>query len=57
MLLEEFDYTVEYKPGRMHKQADHLFRISDKLGTEDIDDELPDADFFLVSVNLSGMAI
>ena len=24
LLLEEFDYKVEYKPGRLHKQADHL---------------------------------
>lgn len=51
LLLEEFDYTVEYKPGRMHKQADHLSRISDKLGTEDIDNVLPDANLFLVSAD------
>ena len=30
LLLEEFDYTVEYKPGRMHLQADHLTRSSEK---------------------------
>ena len=23
LLLKEFDYTVEYKPGRMHLQTDH----------------------------------
>jgi hypothetical protein len=34
----------------MHKQANQLSRISDKLGTKDIDDELLDADLFLVSV-------
>jgi hypothetical protein len=33
LLLEEFDYTMEYKPGRMHKQADHLSRLSKDLGS------------------------
>ena len=31
LLLEEFDYTVEYKPDRMHLQADHLFRLSEEI--------------------------
>ena len=38
LLLEEFDYTVEYKSGRMHLQADHLSRLSDKLGENLVDD-------------------
>ena len=33
LLLEEFDYTVEYKLGRMHLQAIHLSRLSKDMGT------------------------
>ena len=50
LLLEEFDYTVEYKPGKKHLQADHLSRLSTTLGTEPIDDEFPDASLFTVDV-------
>ena len=49
LLLEEFDYTVEYKPGRMHLQADHLSRLSEELGTTPIDDSLIDDRLFLVT--------
>ena len=49
LLLEEFDYTVEYKPGRMHLQADHLSRISDEVGSCPIDDNLQDDNLFLVT--------
>lgn len=38
LLLEEFDYTVEYKPGRMHLQADHLSRLSEDVGISPLDD-------------------
>ena len=38
LLLKEFDYTVQYKPGRMHLQADHLSRLSEDMGTSPIDD-------------------
>lgn len=31
LVLEEFDYTVEYKSKRMHLQADHLYRLSEKI--------------------------
>ena len=41
-LLEEFDYTVEYKPGRIHLQAHHLSRLSKKMGESSIDDRLVD---------------
>jgi RNase H-like domain found in reverse transcriptase/Integrase core domain/Integrase zinc binding domain len=50
LLLEELDYTVEYKPGRLHRQADHLSRLSETLGTVEIDDELPDANLFSITV-------
>jgi hypothetical protein len=49
-LLEEFDYTVEYKPGRMHKQADHLSRISKDLSSLPLEDDLPYASLFAIDV-------
>ena len=48
-LLEEFDYIVEYKPGRMHLQADHLSRLSEVIGTSPIDDRFIDDNLFLVT--------
>jgi hypothetical protein len=50
LLLEELDYVVEYKPGRLHKQADHLSRLSETIGKDEIDDELPDANLFSITV-------
>ena len=48
LLLAEFDYTIQYKPGKMHLQTDHLSRLSTEAGTEDIDDEFPDGRFIAV---------
>ena len=48
LLLTEFDYTVQYKPRKMHLQADHLSRLSEEVGTEEIDDEFPDGRLFTV---------
>ena len=50
LLLEEFDYTVEYKPGRMHLQADHLSRLSERMGESPINDRLVDEIFFMITV-------
>jgi len=50
LFLEEFDYTVEYKPGRMHKQVDHLSKISKDLGSLPLEDDLPDASLFAIDV-------
>ena len=49
LLVEEFDYTVEYKPGRMHLQADHLSKLSEDMGTSPIDDRLIDDNLFVVT--------
>ena len=49
LLLEEFDYTVEYKPGRLHLQADHLSRLSEEIGTSPIDDRFIDDNLYLVT--------
>ena len=48
LLLTEFDYTVQYKPGKMNLQADHLSRLSTETGTEEMDDEFPDGRLFAV---------
>ena len=49
LLLEEFDYTVEYKPGRMHLQADHLSRLSEEVGKSPVDDRLVDDNLFVIT--------
>ena len=49
LLLTEFDYSVQYKPGKMHNQADHLSRLSTELATEPIDDEFPDGLLFALT--------
>ena len=48
LLLTEFDYSVQFKPGKMHLQADHLSRLSEEMGTEEIDDEFSDGQLFAV---------
>ena len=48
LLLTEFDNTVQYKPGKMHLHIDHLSRLSEEAGTEEIDDEFPDGRLFTV---------
>ena len=49
LLLEEFDYTVEYKPGRMNLQANHLSRLSKMMGENPIDDRLVDDNLFMIT--------
>ena len=48
LVLGELDYIVEYKPGRMYLQADHLSRLSEDMGTSPIDDRFIDDNLFLV---------
>ena len=48
LLLEDFDYTVEYKPGRMHLQADHLSKLSKEMRTSPVDDRFIDDNLFVV---------
>ena len=49
LLLEEFDYTVEYKPGRMHLLADHLSILPEKMGTTPINDSLMNDELFVLT--------
>jgi hypothetical protein len=48
LLLSEFDYMVQYKPGKMHLQADHLSRLSSNVNKEDMDDEFTDDQLFAI---------
>ena len=56
LLLEEFDYTVEYKPGRLHLHANHLSRLLEEIGTNPIDDRFIDDNLFLVTSSLDWYA-
>lgn len=49
LMLEEFDYTVEYNVGRIYLQADNLSRISNRLGVTPIDDRLKEQMLFVVA--------
>jgi len=49
LLLKEFNYEVEYKPDRMHLQADHLSRLSGLENITPIDDDFIDESFFQMS--------
>ena len=49
LLLEEVDYTVEYKPGRMHSLADHWSRLSEEMGDNRVDHRLVDASLFMIT--------
>ena len=49
LLLEEFDYTVQYKPGKKHLRADHLSRLEGEPVSTAIDDDLVDENLFLVT--------
>jgi hypothetical protein len=50
VLLKEFDYTVEYKLGCMHKQVDHLLRLSKDLSSLPLEDDFLDASLFVIDV-------
>ena len=47
LLLEEFDYTVEYKPGHSHLHSHHLSRLSKNMGDSPVFDMLVDVKIFV----------
>lgn len=49
LLLEEFDYTIKYKLGLMHLQANHLSRLSKEIGISPVDNRLVDNNIFVVT--------
>jgi hypothetical protein len=48
-LLEEFNYTVKYKPCRMQLQADHSSRLLKEMAINLVDDRLIDDNLFVVT--------
>ena len=50
LLLQEFQFTIEVRPGKQHANADHLSRLTNELGDKPIPDALPDAELFAVDV-------
>ena len=50
LLLQEFDFDVDVRPGKKHANADFLSRLSKEVNPTSIDDSLPDAHLFNVDV-------
>ena len=50
LLLQEFNFTMDIRPGRQHANADHLSRVLNELGYDPVPDALPDANLFAVDV-------
>jgi hypothetical protein len=48
--LKEFDYTMQYKLGRMHHQANQLFKISKDLNLVPLEDNFIDANLFITNI-------
>ena len=50
LLLQEFDFDVDVRPGKKHANADFLSRLSKEVNPLSIDDSLPDAHLFNVDI-------
>ena len=48
LLLQEFNFTKQVRPGKSHTNADRLSRFNKELGTEPIDDSFPNAHLFFI---------
>ena len=46
LLLQEFDFTINVRPGKIHQNADFLSRLSETVNPHSIDDSFPDAHLF-----------
>ena len=57
LLLQEFDFTVNVRPGKSHQNADFLSRINDTINPESVDDSFPDAHIFSVKDGVDVMDI
>lgn len=49
LLLEDFDYTVKYNPGRMYLQPYHMCRLLEDMRVSPVDDRLIDDNLFVVT--------
>ncbi|OAE24162.1 hypothetical protein AXG93_2752s1770 [Marchantia polymorpha subsp. ruderalis] len=48
LLLAEFDYTIEDRPGKKHANADLMSRAYDDGGDQSVDDTFPDEDLLVM---------
>lgn len=52
LLLEMFNYMVDYKLRRVHLHVDHFSRLLEQVGGAPIDDRVVDKNLFVVMVQL-----
>jgi hypothetical protein len=50
LLFQEFDFEVVVKPRRLNAGPDHLSRITNGEESSNLEDNLPDAQLFLVQI-------
>ena len=50
LLLQEFNFTIEVRPGKSHANIDHLSRLNDESRSESIDDLFSDVQLFYIDV-------
>jgi hypothetical protein len=50
LLLQEFNFLVNIRPGKRHANADFLSRIREEVNPESINDNFPDAHLFNVEI-------
>ena len=50
LLLQEFNFTIEVRPGKSYTNANHLSQLNEESGSEPIDDSFPDAQLFYINV-------
>ena len=48
LLLSGFEYTVQYKSGKMHLETEHLSKLSSNVSKENMDDEFTDDQLFAI---------
>ena len=49
LLLQEFDFTIQHRPGAQHAVADFLSRLDNGEKIEKDDDDFPDAEIWRIS--------
>ena len=50
LFLQEFDFTIQHRPGAQHVVADFLSRLDNGEKIEKVDDDFPDAEIWRISV-------
>ena len=50
LLLQEFNFTINVRPGKRHANADFLSRISETINPHSIDDNFPDAHILNIDI-------